>query len=1002
MAQSANNFFPSLAIFLGCSYLVACATGSPLAKNMAADQPAKIPQPASVTVTVAPASASLRASSTISFKANVSGTSNSAVTWSVNSTPGGSATVGTIDASGNYTAPSSVPSPNTISVTATSVADETNSSPSAITLLNPTPSLTTISPTSTKAGSFTLNITGSGFVPGAHVLMGSNYLNTTFVSPTRVTASGSSSSTGSFAIAVQNPDPGGSTSSAASFEVSAPPPTTPTQPTQPTQPTSPSSPSSPTGTYTTPPTLSPSFPVVTGGGTQQFTGSPSGGTYSCTSCKGTINATTGVYTAPATITPQQSYAGWQMLPNNHIENTNVNSMPINSSNATWKATFGPLGGSELLSVETPMNYHNSSTPSVAMVFHLSPANNGNFQIIPYPYGQIEGGWLNAEANITSIDHHYFGISTVTGLVEELYQYYPVGAGVSCSTCNSASGLQYSNTSYALPPISTGASGMVEVPLLVRKQEVEEALNGNSPTGTICSPACGTVNHALKMTFDGNLLSKSFIWPATTESGVTGGVMPYGVRWCLSSSFPIANYDNLARIILTELQNYCAFAMDGGTSWAMSLEDTSWTNAEWTAINTINHAVVDFTISAASITSGTSGNIGNVTTTAANGLVVGDVVTVSGATTCTGVNGYWSVTAVSGNTFSFNVGTAGVCTGGTDTGTAASHIQNYFNAIDESSLELSATSGEANANRETVTYTTSGGSASQDVILEGVGLNFTQDTMNVMAGEYPNPIQIGYNLTGTTNTAVTWTMNPTGYGTISSTGAYTPPATLANGTIVPIQVTVTSSANRDVSAGMTLNVCPNQGCYFIGSAAAGTTYTDASGNIWAGGAALPTFNQPGNINFASEYASSSTGTVDKQLFQDAYVAGGNDSHFWVYAPPGVYQVTFNSRAFLPAGNADITFAGQGSTLVSNVDMTANGVGQFGPFTYQTNLTVGSNQFLQFSEFAPNNVPTGSPVPTTTAFFSSVSMVPTGTVVSVSDVLPDGHEVAPLIAIYPVAE
>jgi hypothetical protein len=666
-----------------------------------------------------------------------------------------------------------------------------------------------------------------------------------------------------------------------------------------------------------------------------------------------------------------------MLPNNHIENVNVSSMPINSSNSTWKAAFGPLGGSSVLSVETPMNYHTTSTPTVNMVFYESPQNNGPFQVIPYPYGQIEGGWLNAQANITSIDHHYFGVNLSTGIVEELYQYYPIGAGVDCSTCNSGSGLQYANTSYALPAIGTGASGMVEVPLLVRKQEVEAALNGNSPTGTTCSPACGTVNHALKMTFDPVYFEERFIWPATTESGVTAGVMPYGVRWCLSSSFPVANYDNLARIILTELQNYCAFAMDGGISWAMSLEDTSWTNAEWTAIDTINRAVVDFTINAASITSGTRGNIGSVTTTAANGLVVGDVVTVSGATNCPGVNGYWPVTAVSGNTFSFNVGTKAVCSGGTDTGIAASHIQNYFNAIDESSLELSATSGEANANRETVTYTTSGGSASQDVILEGVGLNFTQDTMNVMAGVYPNPIQIGYNLTGTTNTAVTWTMNPTGYGTISSTGAYTPPATLANGTIVPIQVTVTSSANPNVSAGMTLNICPNQGCYFIGSAAAGTTYTDASGNIWAGGAALPTFNQPGNIIFTSEYASSFTGTVDKQLFQDAYVAGGNDSHFWVYAPPGVYQVTFNSRAFLPAGNADITFAGQGSTLVSNVDMTANGVGQFGAFTYQTNLTVGSNQFLQFSEFARNNVPTGSTVPTTTAFFSSVSMVPTGT-------------------------
>ena len=986
MAQSTNKILSFLAIFLGCSYLVACATGSPLAKNMAADQPAKIPQPAAVTITVAPASASLRANSTISFKASVSGTSNSAVMWSVNSTPGGSDTVGTIDASGNYTAPPSVPSPNTISVTATTVADKTNSAPGSITLLNPTPSLATISPTSVKAGSFTLNITGSGFVPGAHVLIGSSYLNTTFVSPTHLTASGSSSSTGSFAITVQNPDPGGSTSSAASFEVSAAPPTTPTQPKQPSQPTSPSSPtgttptqpkqptqptspSSPTGTPTT---LSPSFPVVTGGGTQQFTGSPSGGTYSCTGCKGTINATTGVYTAPSTITPQQAVGGYQLLPNNHVFNVNISSLPVNTNSVSWLKSFNSIG-SMVYNYGIPLNFLPSGATQQAQVFVYSPANNGNFYVPVFPYGLIQDGWTNAIQGTPNfgIDHHLFSIYEPTGLVEEMYQYYPAGSNSTCATCTSQSGIQYLTNSYTLPPIATSASGMQILPLTIHLQELHQALA--TCTNTTDLTGCGSINHAIDMTFDSNLLSESFIWPATTNAGVSGGVMPYGVRWRLNPSFPISSYNAETQILLTQLQNYGTYVVDGGPSWDMTLEYAPWTPADLAAFNNVALAQVDTTLTAVSISSLVA------TITAPNALAVGNLVRIGGLTSCTALNnngglGGWVVTSATSTSFTFAVPSGTANCSATESGTVVSPIVNYMQAVDESSLELSATSGEANTNRETVTYTTSGGSTSQDVILQGVSLNFLQNQMTVMAGTYPNPIQIGYNITGTTNTAVTWSMSPTGYGSISSTGLYTPPATLANGTVEVITVTATSAANPNAFATMQLNICPNVGCYFIGSVANGTNYTDASGNIWVGDPGFPAFNQPQNINFASEYQSSFTGTGNKALFQHVVVSMANDSHFWIYTPPGTYQVTFNTSAFLPPGNSNITFAGQGSTLVSNVDMTANSVGQFGPFTYQTNLTVGSNQFLQFSEFAPDTISTGSPVPTSNAFWASVGVAP----------------------------
>lgn len=74
----------------------------------------------SIVVTVSPASATIPQASAMSFSALVSGSSNQAVTWSVDGVAGGNATVGTIDASGNYTAPTLA---GTHTITATSAAD---------------------------------------------------------------------------------------------------------------------------------------------------------------------------------------------------------------------------------------------------------------------------------------------------------------------------------------------------------------------------------------------------------------------------------------------------------------------------------------------------------------------------------------------------------------------------------------------------------------------------------------------------------------------------------------------------------------------------------------------------------------------------------------------------------------------------------------------------------------------------------------------------------------
>ena len=203
----------SLLVLSAALSLAACATTS---KSVSPPPP---PPPGAVSVSVSPTSANIRAGSSYTFSATVAGSSNTTVSWSVNSISGGSSTLGTINASGNYAAPSTLPSPNTVTITATSAADSSKSSSSAVTLLNPTPTLTGISPATSNLGSFSLTITGTNFVSGAQVMLNNSALSTTFLSSTQLTATGTASTAGIFPIAVQNPDPGSSSSSSVNFQV---------------------------------------------------------------------------------------------------------------------------------------------------------------------------------------------------------------------------------------------------------------------------------------------------------------------------------------------------------------------------------------------------------------------------------------------------------------------------------------------------------------------------------------------------------------------------------------------------------------------------------------------------------------------------------------------------------------------------------------------------------------------------------------------------------------
>jgi arylsulfate sulfotransferase len=114
-----------------------------------------------ISVAVSPATATVTSGGTTQFTATVTGdSSNGGVTWSVSSS---SATPGTIDATGKYTAPS-VTAATTATVIATSKTDTTKTGSATVTI-NPAAAAVTISPQTAFVGAgqvqqFTATVTG--------------------------------------------------------------------------------------------------------------------------------------------------------------------------------------------------------------------------------------------------------------------------------------------------------------------------------------------------------------------------------------------------------------------------------------------------------------------------------------------------------------------------------------------------------------------------------------------------------------------------------------------------------------------------------------------------------------------------------------------------------------------------------------------------------------------------------------------------------------------------
>jgi hypothetical protein len=581
--------------------------------------------------------------------------------------------------------------------------------------------------------------------------------------------------------------------------------------------------------------ITPSPPsVVNEGTTLKFTANVAV-TWSCPGCAGTIEAD-GTYHAPPTVQAEESYGGFQLLPNNHVFNTRVDSLPVNPNSAAWIAGAGtvPLN----YDGSFPINYVNGATSVENMSFLYTPLNNGPFQIPQYPDAKIEGGWFTFG---TGVDRHFLAIDTTTGTFQEMYNFYAAGQNSSCPACTSQSGVRYANSTYALPANgATDAAGMYLMPLTLRAQEMEQAV----ATG-------GTINHALRFTLNAGYCASSFIWPATTMAN-DGGTVPFGARFRLKSSFNISTFSPTAQILLKQLQQYGIILADGGYGWQVSVEATKWPQALGPAFAEVQNA----------------------------------------------------------------------------------HIApSNFEAVDESRLEVSASSGLTTTGERVVATSVANPklTASMPVVLTGVTVNLPNDFLYAQAGV--GPVQLTALVHGGASNTVTWAMNPT-VGTISSSGVYTPPATST--TLQTTTITATSTDNPSVAAQMTMVIYPNGSIRL--APAQPNDYTDTKGNIWLHGRA-------GDGGDGYDNGGTWPSTPDITLYKiPIYGGAGLDLRFDILVPNGTYQLTgkfAETQASVP--NFKIfSLESQGQIIHPNLDIFVLAGGHNMPIDFTLPATVTTNR------------------------------------------------------------
>jgi hypothetical protein len=254
--------------------------------------------------------------------------------------------------------------------------------------------------------------------------------------------------------------------------------------------------------------------------------------------------------------------GCNVLPEDDIWNTRIDSLPLVSNSTTMVNTIGANAG---LKADFGSGTWNGGP--IGIPYITVPGSQTKYPVTfdyddesdPGPYAvplnaPIEGG------SQSSGDRHAIAIDRDNCILYELFAAYP-----GSNSWEAGSGAIYDLDSSELRPetwTSADAAGLPIFPGLVRYDEI----------------LAGEINHAIR--FTAPQTRSAYVWPARHEaSSLTGSQYPpMGQRFRLKADFDISGFSETNQIILQALKRYGMILADNGSSWYMSgAPDSRWDN-----------------------------------------------------------------------------------------------------------------------------------------------------------------------------------------------------------------------------------------------------------------------------------------------------------------------------------------------------------------------------------------------------------------------------------------
>jgi hypothetical protein len=240
--------------------------------------------------------------------------------------------------------------------------------------------------------------------------------------------------------------------------------------------------------------------------------------------------------------------GVQVYPRDHIWNTPVDKLPLDSKSATY---ISAAGSSANLYVYTGyyLNTADKNTPKYYLNFRYR-SDAGPYSIPPNPLIETR-----------SSDHALFVLEKDSKVFYQIFDAVKNSDGT-WGTCGS--GAVFDLSTYVLRPDgwTSDAAGLNFLPGLLTYDEV----------------ASGEIKHALRITTWNS--QNKHIWPARHDAGIADtSLPPMGQRFRLKASFDISKYTPQQQVILRAMKKYGMMLADNSGNkniWGLSaVADSRW-------------------------------------------------------------------------------------------------------------------------------------------------------------------------------------------------------------------------------------------------------------------------------------------------------------------------------------------------------------------------------------------------------------------------------------------